>query len=271
MPKRKNTPEWTKTGVVWETKVLIWGRMAKGDTDTQVGEWLDQQLALKGNGTLHLDRNTISSVRKELEELPGELAKGLPENIYGHWHSIQKHDEKPSPVINTQLLPNNAAEKSNTCPVPPVNDGSESPQIKDEHFEQHKKQSTDMDAQPSPTITEAIKRESLPPEDAVTEPNTKVNDSESSETPSKERVTPSPEKKSDICLSPPDNINVVTLKSWGVPTGEAREIILSWRSWHRQGRHDICQLFPQFHEDILTRKVPFKTAKAISEFRHPSN
>ena len=71
MPKRKNTPEWTKTGVVWETKVLVWDRMAKGDSDTQIGDWLDQQKAPINDETLHLDRNTISSVRKELEKLPG--------------------------------------------------------------------------------------------------------------------------------------------------------------------------------------------------------
>ena len=122
---------------------------------------------------------------------------------------------------------NNTPEKSNTGPTTQDNTSSESPQIKDGHFEQDKKPSADIDAQPSPTITEAIKHESLPPEDAIIEPNTKVNDSEPSETPSKERVTPSPEKKSDDLLAPPDNINVVTLKSWGVPTGKAPEIILT--------------------------------------------
>ena len=84
-------------------------------------------------------------------------------------------------------------------------------------------------------------------------------------TPDRESIETTTPEKSDICLSPPDNINVVVLKSWGVPIGQAPEIILSWRSWHRRGRHDICQLFPQFHEDILTRKIPFIKAKAILE------
>jgi len=263
MPKRKNTPEWTKTGVVWETKVLVWDRMAKGDSDTQIGDWLDRQKAPINDETLHLDRDTIALVRKELEKLPEGLAKGLPENTYGYWHSLQRQDEKTSPVINTQLLPNKTAEKSNIDLTTQDNTPSESPQIKDEHFEQDKTPSANMNAQPSPTITEEIKHESLPPEDAVTESNTQVNDNESSETASKERATPSPEEKSDICIAPPDNIDVNVLKSWGVPLGKRAEIISQWLYWHKQGRHDICQIFPRLKEDITVRRFPFIEAERL--------
>jgi hypothetical protein len=94
MSKRKTTPKWAKTNVPWETKVPVWDRMAKGDTDKQVGEWLDQQKSAKTDGSLHLDRATISSVRKELQNLPEELAKGLPLNIYEYRRTLDKQTAK---------------------------------------------------------------------------------------------------------------------------------------------------------------------------------
>ena len=117
MPRSNNKPPWKLTNTPWKIEVAIWERMSLGENDKQVGLWLDQQEKSNNNDTLHLDRDTISSVRKELIRLPKELAKGLPENIYGYWHSLQKQDEKPALVINTQLLPNNTAEKSNTGPT----------------------------------------------------------------------------------------------------------------------------------------------------------
>jgi hypothetical protein len=83
MARRKNTPEWKKTNVGWDTEVLIWSLMAKGLNDTQVGKFLDTQRdPLNNRSTLSLDRSTIAKVRIELSFLPKEhLTKLSPEII----------------------------------------------------------------------------------------------------------------------------------------------------------------------------------------------
>ncbi len=78
-------------------------------------------------------------------------------------------------------------------------------------------------------------------------------------------VSTTSQEKSGSCPAPPDNVDVVILKNWGVPAQKAPEIVFNWRSYHRQGKHDICQLFSHFREDLVTRKIPFNNAEAMLE------
>lgn len=82
-------------------------------------------------------------------------------------------------------------------------------------------------------------------------------------TPNKEPVETNGQEKSDICLAPPDNIDVNVLKSWGVPLQKRAEILSQWLYWHKQGRHDICQIFPRLKEDITVRRFPFIEAERL--------
>jgi hypothetical protein len=67
MSRRKNTPEWKKTNVGWDTEVLIRSLMAKGLNDTQVGKFLETQRdPLNHGSTISLDRSTIAKIRTEL-------------------------------------------------------------------------------------------------------------------------------------------------------------------------------------------------------------
>jgi hypothetical protein len=94
MPKRKNTPTWVKTNVPWEIKVIIWGRMAHGVNDNQVGIWLDQQIDPRDPErikTLGLNRDTIALVRKELEDCPEYLIKDTTIQIYEYWKHQPRH------------------------------------------------------------------------------------------------------------------------------------------------------------------------------------
>ena len=91
MARRKSRPGWAKTNVSWDTKVLVWGRMAQGENDKRVELWLDQQLAPDGSVlSLHLDRNTVRLVRNELKELPAELARELPGKVRVYWAELRK-------------------------------------------------------------------------------------------------------------------------------------------------------------------------------------
>ena len=82
-------------------------------------------------------------------------------------------------------------------------------------------------------------------------------------TPDKESAGTNAQEKSNICLAPPDNIDVNVLKSWGVPLGKRAEIISQWFYWHKRGRHDICQIFPRLKEDITVRRFPFNEAERL--------
>jgi hypothetical protein len=63
------------------------------------------------------------------------------------------------------------------------------------------------------------------------------------------------------CLASPDNIDVITLQSWGVPGKKVGEILFEWRKWHRIERHDICQVFHDFCDDLTIRNIGYKPAK----------
>jgi hypothetical protein len=71
------------------------------------------------------------------------------------------------------------------------------------------------------------------------------------------------EKKLEICLAPPDNIDVVILNLWGVPKKAAGAMLVRWRDWHRKGRHDICAVFPLLKEYLSVKKIPFKQAEGM--------
>jgi hypothetical protein len=63
------------------------------------------------------------------------------------------------------------------------------------------------------------------------------------------------------CLAPPDGIDVMTLRSWGVPSKRAAGILFEWRKWHRNRRHDICRVFYSFRDDLTIRNIGFKPAE----------
>ena len=75
-------PPWKKTRVPWELEVSIWDRMANGDTNAQVGIWLDES-------DHSLDRRTVRLVRQELRDLPEETGQDLPDNIQAYWRELQ--------------------------------------------------------------------------------------------------------------------------------------------------------------------------------------
>lgn len=111
MARRKNTPGWARTNVSWDTKVLVWGRMAQGENDKQVELWLDRQLGPDGSGlSLHLDRNTVRLVRNELKELPAELAGELPGKVRVYWSELRKrfHELDERNVKSEQEAPKDA-------------------------------------------------------------------------------------------------------------------------------------------------------------------
>jgi len=137
---------------------------------------------------------------------------------------------------------------------------SEPSKGKDERSEQNEKLSADTNTQPGPTMTEENKHEPLP-KDAEPEPNNRANDSESSETASKEGVPPAPEEKSLFCSASPDGVDVNVLKSWRVPLAKRAELLSKWQYWHKRGRHDICQTFFRFYEELTVRKFPYKEAE----------
>ena len=63
------------------------------------------------------------------------------------------------------------------------------------------------------------------------------------------------------CQSPPDNIDVTVLKSWGVPAKEAADILYRWRKLHRSGSHQLCLAFRTFEDNLKNHKIPFRQAE----------
>jgi len=78
------------------------------------------------------------------------------------------------------------------------------------------------------------------------------------------RTVSEPEKPEE-CPAPPDNINDGILHSWGVPSGEALEIMMKWRSYHGQGKHDYCHFYGDLKEDLITLKISFAGARRLLE------
>jgi hypothetical protein len=78
------------------------------------------------------------------------------------------------------------------------------------------------------------------------------------------RTVSEPEKPEE-CPAPPDNINDGILHSWGVPSSEALEIMMKWRSYHQQGKHDYCHFYANLKEDLITLKISFAGARRLLE------
>ena len=60
-----------------------------GDTDSQVGAWLDLENAAHHH---HLDRDTIRKVRQELKHIPEELAKTVPGEVLEYRYQLRGLD-----------------------------------------------------------------------------------------------------------------------------------------------------------------------------------
>jgi hypothetical protein len=63
------------------------------------------------------------------------------------------------------------------------------------------------------------------------------------------------------CAAPPD-VNVTLLKTWGIKTNVAAQILAAWRECHRYGGHDTCRLYQKLVED-LKNGIPLKVAKDL--------
>ena len=79
------------------------------------------------------------------------------------------------------------------------------------------------------------------------------------------RVAISEPEKPEACPAPPDNINDGILHSSGVPSSEALEIMMKWRSYHEQGKHEYCQFYAHLKEDLITLKISFAGARRLLE------
>lgn len=90
-----NKPSWVKApNIKWETKVAIWGRIAKGESSRFIAEqWL------KGDDTDDtaegfVSRDTVDKIREELPTLPKGLVDELPEAIREYWCEKQVNNDK---------------------------------------------------------------------------------------------------------------------------------------------------------------------------------
>ena len=99
MPRPNNKPIWKRTATSWDTEIMIWERMALGDSNNQVSVWLDQQEKENSTKRMSLDLRTIKLVRKELSLLPEYLATKLPQVIYSYWLSLRKELVVPTMTV----------------------------------------------------------------------------------------------------------------------------------------------------------------------------
>ena len=76
-------------------------------------------------------------------------------------------------------------------------------------------------------------------------------------------VSPKTPEESSVCLVPPDDIDVLTIRRWGVPKRKAADILYNWGEYHREGRHEMCQVYPLLEEDMRIRKIPYKEAEIL--------
>ncbi len=66
-----------------------------------------------------------------------------------------------------------------------------------------------------------------------------------------------------VCVNSPDNFDIPALRKWKIPTKKVPEIIRGWRSYHKQGKHEICKLYARLHEDLTVQNIPFDKAEAM--------
>ncbi len=77
-----NRPDWAETTVPWDQRTAIWEYMAKGSTNSDV------QRALEMYHDFYWSDKTIVKVRKELTQLPPELAQKLPSQVRIYWERL---------------------------------------------------------------------------------------------------------------------------------------------------------------------------------------
>ena len=248
-------------GTVYKIKKLY----DKGEFQPYLDYLSDLSNPLKGKA--ESIKTIAPTMSKESPTVPSRNEETTDEHKMQQVAKAVEKEEGISPSLTTEAesVPDTVQEESRAHTTPLDNDVSESPQVKDEGTEGDQKPSADKPAHPRPTIAEENKREP-PPKDAAPEPNSQSKDSGPSESTNKEQVPPSPEQKSSICSAPPDNIDVIMLEELGVPPTEALDIVVKWRSSHKQGKHDLCQGYSHFMQD-LNRKVPFNLALARMRLR----
>ena len=67
----------------------------------------------------------------------------------------------------------------------------------------------------------------------------------------------------DPCQAPPDKMNVLILeRQWKVPAEKAPGILAQWISWHSQGKHQMCRLFPRLAE-FIRDEIPYDVAEGL--------
>jgi len=71
------------------------------------------------------------------------------------------------------------------------------------------------------------------------------------------------QEKSSTCLAPPDDIDVYTIRNWGVPNRKASDILYQWREFHREGSHEMCQVYQLLEDDLIIRKIPYNQAEIL--------
>ncbi|PVV82562.1 helix-turn-helix domain-containing protein [Dehalogenimonas alkenigignens] len=69
------------------------------------------------------------------------------------------------------------------------------------------------------------------------------------------------------CSNPPDRIDVLTLKSWGIPAKEAPVLLQRWEIHHRNGEHSVCESFNLLKEYLTAKNISFKQAYALTSLR----
>ena len=74
-----------------------------------------------------------------------------------------------------------------------------------------------------------------------------------------------PIQRETECLASPENVDVALLRSWGIPSKKTAAILLKWRTFHREGKHDMCQVFSILEVDLKQNNIPFKQANILLE------
>ncbi len=66
----------------------------------------------------------------------------------------------------------------------------------------------------------------------------------------------------EICEASPDAMDVDLLKTWGIKSGVASQVLAAWRECHQAGLHDICPLYRNMAADLKSG-MPVNVAKKV--------
>jgi hypothetical protein len=279
MPKRKITPDWVKTEVPWEIKIIVWKRFALGETIKQIENFLK----IQGN---HYDHNTIAKLRDELADAPTEIIQELPDIVKSYRKELTEHlkqrkESRSNQVINTQeitaadnTIPESNNIKSSECEISPtLNEKPEetntSSTLPEQSIDPLNISEPEQNTQPASNQDVAgVKDNSNDTNDSkviVPSQNTNYPVTDTSIVPLKE--PPSYEiknlKTGNSCAASPDDITVSMLQTWGIPKKKSPILLQLWWYYHGQDRHDICLLFHQFRERLFARKMPYSAVEDL--------